>query len=100
MPNPIADFPWKYKHVTADSQIVAGVGVLHTVVINGISTIGDVTLYDSLTEAAPIIAVIHLSTATSVSVQPITLTYDIAFGTGLYVGFDGAVAADITVTFW
>lgn len=90
---------WQYSHVAADTQVKAGPGILHTIVINGLTTVGDITLYDSLTEVAPIIGVLHLNTATSVSVQPITLTYDLQFSTGLYVGFDGAVAADLTVTF-
>ena len=99
MSNPVTDFGWSYSHVAADAQVKAGKGILHTVVVNGLTTVGDITLYDSLTEAAPVIAVIHLATATSISVQPITLTYDLKFNTGLYVGFDGAVAADLTVTY-
>lgn len=99
MPNPIVDFPLKYAHVTADAQVKARQGVLHTVVVNGLTTAGDLTLYDSLTEVAPVIAVIHLDPTTSISVQPITLTYDCEFTTGLYLGFDGALAADITVTY-
>ena len=90
-------FGWPYTHVTADLQIQAGPGILHSIVLNGFTTAGDVTLYDSLTEAAPVIAVLHLNTTTSVSVQPITLLYDLKFKTGLYVGYDGSAAADLTV---
>lgn len=99
MPNPVVDFPWKYKHITADAQVKAGVGVLHTIVVNGLTTAGDVTVFDSLTEVAPAIAVIHLDPTTSKAVQPVTLTYDIEFATGLYIGFDGNAAADLTVTY-
>lgn len=89
---------WQYTHLAADGQVKAGPGVLHTVVVNGLTTAGDVTLYDSLTETGTVIAVLHLDTTTSISVQPITLMYDLQFTTGLYVGFDNAVAADLTVT--
>ena len=43
------DFPWRYKHVTDSVQVAGGQAVLHTIVVNGISTAGDVTVYDSLT---------------------------------------------------
>jgi len=99
MPNPVVDFPWTYSHVAADAQVKAGPGVLHTIVVNGLTTAGDCTVYDSLAEAGTVIAVLHLDTTTSISVQPITLTYDVGFSTGLYLGFDATLAADITVSF-
>ena len=96
--NPITNFGWPYTHVDADTQVVVGRGVLHSVVVNGLTTAGDITLYDSLTETGTVIAVLHLDPTTSISVQPITFLYDLKFSTGLYVGYDGAVAADLTVT--
>jgi len=57
------------------------------------------TLYDSLTETGIVIAVIHLDPTTSISVQPITFEYDARFATGLYAGFDGALAADLTIMY-
>lgn len=99
MTNPIVDFPWKYKHVTADTPIRSGPGVLHTIVVNGITTAGDCTVYDNTVESGDIIAIIHLDKTFSVSVQPITLLYDIEFTTGLYLGFAGALAADLTVSY-
>jgi len=100
MPNPIVDFPWKYKHVVADTPIRTGPGVLHTIVVNGLTTAGDATIYDNIAEAgANIIGILHLDTTTSKSVQPITLLYDCEFTTGLYIGFDGTLAADLTVTY-
>ena len=92
-------FGYTPAHVTADTQVAAGAGVLHNVVVNGLTTAGDVTIYDSLTEAGTVIAVVHLDLTTSVSVQPITLAYDVRFGTGLYLGFDATLAADVTVSF-
>lgn len=97
--NPILDFPWAYAHVAADAQVKGSKGVLHTVVVNGLTTAGDVTLYDNTAESGTVIAVIHLDPTTSLSVQPITLLYDCEFSTGLYVGFDDSLAADLTVTY-
>lgn len=88
---------WPYSHVTADAQVKAGRGILHSVVCNGLTTAGDCTIYDSLTETGTVIAVLHLDPTTSVSVQPITFLYDLEFSTGLYMGFDATLAADLTV---
>ena len=95
--NSILDFAWPYTHVTADAQVKAGKGILHSIVLNGLTTAGDLTLYDSLTEAGTVIAVLHLDVSTSISVQPITFLYDLKFSTGLYLGFDGTLVADFTV---
>ena len=95
----VSDFPWEYKHVAADAAIRTGRGVLHTIVLNGFTTTGDITVYDSATETGTVIAILHLNITASISVQPITLLYDIEFKTGLYIGFDGAVAADLTVSY-
>jgi len=96
----VSDFPWEYAHVTADTPVRTGQGVLHTIVVNGLTTAGDATIYDNTAEAGTaIIGILHLATTTSVSVQPITLLYDVEFKTGLYIGFDGTLAADLTVSY-
>ncbi len=95
----ILEMGWQYKHVTADNQVKAGPGILHSIVLNGFTTIGDITLYDSLTETGTVIAVLHLNTATSVSIQPMTLEYDLKFQTGLYIGYDATAVVDLTVMY-
>ena len=99
MSNPTADFPWQYKHVTASGQVLAGLGVLHTIVVNGLTTAGDITVYDNPAATGNVIAIIHLDPTTSVSVQPITLTYDIGCKDGLYLAYDDSVVADLTVSY-
>ena len=89
-------FGWPYVHVTGDTQVKAGKGILHSVVLNGLTTAGDLTLYDSLTEAGTVIAILHIDVTTSLSVQPITFLYDLKFSTGLYAGFDANLVADLT----
>jgi len=99
MSNPILDFPWIASHVTADTQVKAGAGVLHSIVVNGLTTAGDATVYNSLTEVAPIIAVLHLDVTTSISVQPMTFLYDCDMSTGIFIGYDATLVADLTVMY-
>lgn len=99
MGNPVADFPWQYKHVDGSVQVFARQGVLHTIVVNGLTTAGDIIVYDNPAGAGNVIAVLHLDITTSVSVQPITLTYDIGCKDGLYLSYDDSVAADLTVSY-
>ena len=100
MPNPIADFPWEKSYVTGTGTVVARPCVLHTIVLNGITTIGGtVTVYDALdaTDAGTIIAVYDLL-GLSVSYQGITFTYDCEMTTGIHIVFATAVA-NFTVTY-
>lgn len=99
MPNPIVDFPWTYAHVAADAQVSSAPCVLHSIVVNGLTTAGDCTVYDDPAAAGNVIAVLHLDATTSVSVQPITLLYDVECLTGLYLSYDATLAADLTVGF-
>lgn len=99
MPNPVADFPWRYQHVDASAQIAASRCVLHSIVVNGLTVAGDITIYDNPAATGNIVGVLHLDPTTSVSVQPITLIYDCLCETGLYLEYDQAIAADLTVTF-
>jgi len=95
----VSDFGWPYKHLAASGQVSAGKCVLHTIVVNGLTTAGDCTVYDNPAAAGDVIAILHLDTATSISVQPIPQVYDCECATGLYLEFDGTLAADLTVTY-
>lgn len=100
MPNPVVDFPWEKAYVTGTGTVVSRPCVLHTIVLNGVTTIGGtVTVYDALnaTDPATIIAVYDLL-GLSVSYQGITLTYDCKMVTGIHMVF-AAVAANFTVTY-
>ena len=95
----VSDFPWEYAHVTGNTLVRTGQGVLHSIVLNGLTTAGDATIYDNVEAAGTaIIGILHLATTTSVSVQPITLLYDVEFKTGLHIEFDTLVA-DLTVSY-
>lgn len=93
-----SDFPWKKTHVTDSALVQGGPGTLHTIVVNGLTTAGDITVYDGVDATGTVIAVIHLDPTTSISVQPITFTYDCEMETGIYLAYDQSVVADLTVS--
>ncbi|MBA7632058.1 hypothetical protein ES703_39600 [subsurface metagenome] len=104
MPNPTADFPWEWQHVAATTvpPVSSASGALHTIVLNGITTEGEIEIYDGLDAATgALIGVLGLTptTGVSVSVQPITLTYDLKIDTGIHLQYIPAVGADLTVTY-
>lgn len=85
-----------YRRVTADTQIKSSAGYLHTLTFSqsdAAPTAGTITVYDSLTEAG---VAIFTHTFTTAVFQPYTLTFDVEFATGLYIGF--ATTADVSVT--
>ncbi len=91
---------YDYLHVNGDVQVSAGQGVLHTITIcGGPDTDGIATVYDSLTGAGTIIAQLTISIADSISVQPITLTFDVAYKTGLYIDYTAGLVAILSVSF-
>ena len=99
MANPKDTFPWPFAHVTEEVLVSGAPGTLHTIVVNGLTTAGDVTVYDGVDATGSVIAVLHLDPTTSVSVQPITFLYDAKVDTGIYIVYDQSVAADLTVTY-
>lgn len=99
MSNPKKDFPWPNLHVTGTTLVSPRPGTLHTIVVNGLTAVGDVTVHDGLDATGRVVAVLHLNPATSVSVQPITFLYDAKIDTGIYIVFDEQMDADLTVTF-
>jgi hypothetical protein len=95
----VNEFPWEYSHITADAQVSAVPCMLHTIVVNGLTTAGDCTIYDNPAGTGDVIGILHLDPATSISVQPITLQYDVRCKTGLYLDFDDTLVADLTVSY-
>ncbi len=93
------DFGYPYSHVVGDTQVKPGKGILRRITVNGLTTAGDATIYDSLTEGGNVVGILHLDPTTSVSVQPVTFEYDAKLATGLYIGFDATLVADLTVMY-
>lgn len=85
-----------YSHIATSTTttVKSGAGVLHTITINALGTVASaITIYDSATATGTVIAVIN-----SLSISG-TLTYDVAFTTGLTIVSTGTVAPDITVSY-
>ena len=99
MTNPRAEYAWPFCHVDDTVVVSSRPGALHTIVVNGLTTAGDITVYDGVDATGSVIAVLHLDPTTSISVQPITFIYDAVVGTGIYIAYDQSVAADLTVTY-
>jgi len=89
---------WQGTHVTADQLVKTGPGVLHSIIVNGLTTDGLVTIRDAVAAGAgTIIGILNLATTGSKAIAPVTLNYDIKFSTGLFIDYDATAVADLTV---
>ena len=60
MSNPVIDFPWDKEYVAATGTVHTGPCHLHSIVLNGVTTVGGtIAVYDALdaTDALTLIAV-------------------------------------------
>ncbi len=93
----MSDLGSPYYHVTGNIQLKATRGVLKRITLNGLGTVGICTVFDSLTAAGNIVAILTIDVATSISVQPITFEYNARLTTGLYLEYSAGLVADLTV---
>ena len=88
---------FSYAYCTADTAVKSGAGFLHTVTITPIdAAAGTITLWDNTAESGTTITTIYIPAA---FVAPITLTLDVSFSTGLYVGYGAAVEVAVTLSY-
>ncbi len=90
---------FEYANMVGDTLVKTGAGFLHTVTFgqaDAAPTAGSIIFYDSLTEAAPII---FTHTQTTGVFMPVTITLDVEFKTGLYVGFTTTGDVSVTVSY-
>ena len=91
--------PYLLGRATADAQIKATAGFVHTVSIAPLTatpTAGLMTIYDSATETG---TVIYAEWVFATDVGH-TITLDVPAGTGIYVGFDATLAnVQVTVSY-
>lgn len=83
--------PWLPFTATADTQVKASAGFLHTVTIAATSAApvaGLLTIYDNTAESG---TVLHSEWLTT-SVTSHTITLDVKASTGIYIGFDATLA--------
>lgn len=90
---------FSYSHIgtgQATTVIKSGAGFLHSITLNGAATATNVTtVYDNTAGSGTVIAIPAATTAT----VPTTLTYDVAFSTGLTILTATANGADMTVSY-
>jgi len=90
---------FSYLKCSTDTQVKAGAGKLHTIVLScndAAPTAGSIIIYDSLTETG---TQIFNHTFTTTPFVPTCLTFDVAFTTGLYVGFTTTADVNCTVSY-
>lgn len=77
-------------YATADTQIKASAGFVHSVTIapTGVITAGVITIYDDPTEGGTVIYTEYVA----VGDKAHTIFLDVACANGIYVGYDGTVA--------
>jgi hypothetical protein len=82
-----------YATNTAEAQVKAGAGHLHTFRCN-CTTAGTLTIYNNTVEGAPAMDTIPMAIG-----DYFTHTYDVDFTTGCFVGFDGTWAGSWSCSF-
>ena len=99
MPNPVADFPWEKINIPAEGIAHTGPCVLHSIIFNGMTVVGDCAIYDGVDNAGTLIGTLILRSAVQVSCQPFTAIYDCEMATGIFLSFNNGLVGDFTVTF-
>lgn len=74
--------------------VKTGAGILHTVTLNKPTATAVITIYDNTAASGTVLGTITVPA----SPQPVTLTYDITFSTGLTIT-TATAASDITVSY-
>jgi len=98
MPNPAVDFPWEKIIVAGNALVHTGRCVLHSIQFNGMTTVGNVNVFDGVDNGGILIGTLILRSAVHVSCQPMTFLYDCEMATGIYLEYVGLVG-NFTVMF-
>lgn len=89
---------YSYTNITlaapTTTVVKTGAGILHTVTFNKPVATAVVTIYDNTAASGTVIGTITVPA----SPMPVTLTYNVAFATGLTIT-TATAAQDITVTY-
>ena len=93
---PNLEIGWNPVNVVASAIARTGQCIMHSVVLNGVATVGDVAIYDGLDNTGTLIATLNIRSAVSVSFQGITFLYDCKMVTGIYLEFTD-FAGNLTV---
>ena len=97
--NQAIDFPWDKLNVIAEAIVCPRPCVLHSITFNGMTAVGDVSIYDGTDATGALIATLILRSAVQVSCQPYTLILDCEMLTGIFIAYDQGFAGNFTVMF-
>ena len=88
---------WEKLNVTDDVIVHTGKSILHAITLNGITTVGDIAVYDGIDATGTLVATINARTAVAISFQGMTFLYDCKMVDGIFIGTTD-FAGNITVT--
>ncbi len=91
--------PYEHSHNTSDAQIKAAAGFLHSLTFactDAVPTAGSIIVYDNTAESGTII---YSEWFTTTPFRGYTVVLDVAFRTGLYVGFTTTADVGCTVSY-
>ena len=88
---------WEKTYVNAETLVHTGKCILHALTFNGVTTVGDVLVYDGVDNTGTLIATLNIRTAVSVSYQGMTFNYDCKMVTGIFITF-ATFAGNLTAT--
>ena len=88
---------WEKLNVDGDIIVHTGKCILHNVTLNGVTTVGDIAIYDGVADTGTLVATINARTAVAVSFQGMTFNYDCKMADGIFVDFTD-FAGNVTVT--
>lgn len=91
---------FSYVAITGDTAVKSGSGFLHTVTFapnDSAPTAGSIIIYDNTAESGT--QIFNWSGITTTWFVPFTLTFDVSFSTGLYVGFTTTGDVNVTVSY-
>lgn len=90
---------YNYSLVTGDTLVKTGPGVLHSLTFScgdAAPTAGTIIVYDKITEATP---AIYSETFDTTAFRGHSVILDVAFATGLYIGFTTTADVNVTVAY-
>ena len=97
--DPITSFGWDKVNVTTDTIVNPGACIMHSIVLNGVTTVGDIFVYDGVDATGELVATLNIRSAVSVSFQGITFIYDCEMVNGIFIDITSSTfAGNITVT--
>ena len=88
-----------YAYCTADTAVKSGAGFLHTITFactDAAPTAGTIIIYDNTAESGTII---HTFAPQTTWFPSFTITLDVSFATGLYIGFTTTADVNVTVSY-